>query len=632
MNLGRSNQVSKVAESNTLLSRGVLQRKCNCGAHTPGGSQCADCSRKQKPGLTVENNLKVSNPKDKYEQEADKVANMIMGMTDSIISPIVGRNGNIAVQGQCTECTAETNISINDEKIVQNKGISTQPMHSQGAQSVTVSTSGINELNGGGKQLNISALSFFEQRFGHDFSNVRVHSDARADKLTESLNARAFAYGQHIVMRTGEYKPETSAGRYLLAHELTHTIQQGASPSIVGTDTSAVGASIQQPYPVHHTIAPELQRLCSDLAVPPPMSCEVGTDSPGSSGTSVQFAVGSSVLTGTAQTTIQAVAAAWHAGGGAGVLRIDGFASIEGREKHNCPLSCDRANSVAAELAAPSDGSPGIPDPLRNLEIIAQGETTQFSAPSLPPNRRAVITTSGGAPAPGPACGLTVTGPNDVDHYCAAYVPSDAAACGVFPAPNITLTAAGAAAGATPRWSIVRGGGNASIVGANTGASVAIKGDAASGTQGDVTAQVTDGTCTATHLLTVREPSELTAAPVSTSGPTFIQIFVTYTHRDQFGNPMGAGICWDETINICANNIPGATFTFGDVPTNAAGQNGDLLRVSSPGGIPAALCIKLDQTITSGGCGPLMHNTILFQPGGITLTENDSCAAGDPCP
>jgi outer membrane protein OmpA-like peptidoglycan-associated protein len=588
----------------------------------PIGGTCYTCPTR------VQAKLQIGKPGDKYEQEADRVADTIMRMSSQTTSPVVGRDGQSVVQRLCIECTAEISTTDENEEDEQGIVIQTRSVHSEGARSVALDAAGINELNGGGEPLKAFTRSFFEPRFGHDFRNVLVHSDARADRLARSVNARAFTYGRHIVFRAGEYEQETSTGRHLLAHELTHTIQQGASP-FVDSDLSAANASIQQSYPIQRSGVPELQRLCSDLASPPAMTCQVGIDSPGSSGTSVLFVVNSSSLTPAALTTLQSVAAAWHAGGGAGVLRIDGFASVEGTEEHNCPLSCDRANAVAAELFAPTDGSPGVP--ITNLEIFAQGETDQFSR-SLEPNRRVVITTTGGAPAPGPACGLTVTGPNDVDHYCAAYVPSDAAACGVFPAPNITLTSAGAAAGTTPTWNIVRGGANASIVGANTGATVDIKGDAASGAQGDVTVQGTDGTCTAIHHLTVREPSEMTAADNPTSGPTFIQDIITYTVRDQFGNPMGANICVDETITVCARSHP-AAFNFGDAPTDAAaGQVQDHLRADAAGGLPASLCIKLDQTLTAGGCGPLLHNTILFQAGGITLTPNDSCASGDPCP
>ena len=95
---------------------------------------------------------------------------------------------------------------------------------------------------------------------------------------------------------------------------------------------------------------------------------------------------------------------------------------------------------------------------------------------------------------------------------------------------------------------------------------------------------------------------------------------------------MGANICVDETITVCANNRPRASFTFGDAGTDASGQVQDQLQVSSPRGIPADLCIKLNQSLTAGGCGPLLNNTIRFQSSGITLTHNDSCAAAIPVP
>lgn len=374
--------------------------------------------------------------------------------------------------------------------------------------------------------------------------------------------------------------------------------------------------------------APTIQRVCEKTPAPPDLGCDPATSSTGS-GTNIMFGLDSDALLPADRSTLSAIAAGWHQGGQVAVLRLDGFASCDGAADRNWRLSCRRAQTVARELEAPSDGTPGVAT--ANLQTVAHGETDSFDARALPPNRRVVVT-GGGTPPPGPTCGLTVTGPTDVDHYCAAYVPSDAASCGVFPAPNITLTATGAASSATLRWSIARGTSRASIVGPIIGPSVTIRGDAASVTQGDVTVQVTDGTCTTPHFLTVRQPSQMTAAPTPSSGPTFIQSLITYTVSDQFGNPMGAGICIDETVTICRTNRPRATPTFGDAPTNASGQARDNLQYSNTGGIPADLCIKLDQVLTAGGCGPLLHNTILYRPTGITLTHSASCAVGDPCP
>src|SRR5690606_1261561 len=123
---------------------------------------------------------------------------------------------------------------------------------------------------------------------------------------------------------------------------LAHTIQQGAAPAIpavapnvaVTTRTGQAAARIAR-----STAAPDIQRACTDLASPPPMVCDVATTSPGSTGTSIEFGVNSGGLTPASISTIQAIAAAWHTAGGSDILRIDGFASVEGQETHNCPLS-----------------------------------------------------------------------------------------------------------------------------------------------------------------------------------------------------------------------------------------------------------------------------------------------------
>lgn len=69
-------------------------------------------------------------------------------------------------------------------------------------------------------------LDFYRERMGYDFRDVRIHADAQAGRLARKLDARAFNYGKHVVVGKGEYKPGTSAGRRLMAHELTHVVQQ----------------------------------------------------------------------------------------------------------------------------------------------------------------------------------------------------------------------------------------------------------------------------------------------------------------------------------------------------------------------------------------------------------------------
>ncbi|MCK0195357.1 DUF4157 domain-containing protein [Ancylobacter sp. 6x-1] len=81
-------------------------------------------------------------------------------------------------------------------------------------------------LASGGNALAPDVRSDMENRFGRDFSTVRIHDDARAHDSARSVHAAAYAVGDHIVFGTGRYQPETPAGRHLLAHELAHTVQQ----------------------------------------------------------------------------------------------------------------------------------------------------------------------------------------------------------------------------------------------------------------------------------------------------------------------------------------------------------------------------------------------------------------------
>ncbi len=93
-------------------------------------------------------------------------------------------------------------------------------------------------LSSSGQPLDENTRAFMEPRFGHDFGKVRVHTDAQAAESARSINARAFTVGRHVAFGAGEYAPETRAGQQLLAHELTHVIQQSGSGNNPGTVSS----------------------------------------------------------------------------------------------------------------------------------------------------------------------------------------------------------------------------------------------------------------------------------------------------------------------------------------------------------------------------------------------------------
>src|SRR5437588_10840162 len=84
-------------------------------------------------------------------------------------------------------------------------------------------------LNSSGQSLDESTRAFMEPRFGHNFSQVRVHTDERAVESAEAVNALAYTVGRNVVFGEGQYAPGTHEGQMVLAHELTHVVQQDGS-------------------------------------------------------------------------------------------------------------------------------------------------------------------------------------------------------------------------------------------------------------------------------------------------------------------------------------------------------------------------------------------------------------------
>lgn len=111
----------------------------------------------------------------------------------------------------------------------------------------------IDGARGGGHGLDHRTRGQMESAFGADFSGVRVHADSRADTLNEALSARAFATGKDIFFRRGEYDPGSSSGRELLAHELTHVVQQNG-------DLVRAKLTVSQPGDEHEEEADRMAR------------------------------------------------------------------------------------------------------------------------------------------------------------------------------------------------------------------------------------------------------------------------------------------------------------------------------------------------------------------------------------
>lgn len=178
------------------------------------GRQLGSTHRSAGTPLFLQAKLAVSQPDDVHEQQADRLADHVMQMPE----PAVQRSCAACASGgaPCPACRDEQ-----EELAVSRKadaGAAAEPGVARGASTLA----GL----GAGRALDAGAREFFEPRFGRGFSGVRIHDDSRANDMAGSLGARAFAFGSDLVFARGEFAPHTHAGRHLLAHELTHVLQQ----------------------------------------------------------------------------------------------------------------------------------------------------------------------------------------------------------------------------------------------------------------------------------------------------------------------------------------------------------------------------------------------------------------------
>ena len=173
------------------------------------------------PGV-LQRTLAISSHDDIYEQEADSVAERVLRMPEA------------RTQRKCRECEAEDRISSGTMRRV-----AATPSPSVRRRATEADASGdappiVNDvISGAGRSLDPGTRSFMESRFRHDFSDVRIHTGSRAAESARAVNAVAYTVGPHVVFEEGAYRPETDAGRRLIAHELTHVIQQGIGDSSI---------------------------------------------------------------------------------------------------------------------------------------------------------------------------------------------------------------------------------------------------------------------------------------------------------------------------------------------------------------------------------------------------------------
>jgi hypothetical protein len=167
----------------------------------------------------LQRQLTVGPVDDPLEREADRVAAQVMRMPSP--APAISA-APILLRRKCAACEEEAQ----EGSQLQRKAV-VAPI----AREVTEAPRLVHQvLDRPGQALDAAARSFFEPRFGYDFSKIRVHADDQATTSAEAMGALAYTVGHHIVVDRGRYAPSTASGRQLLAHELTHAVQQGAAP------------------------------------------------------------------------------------------------------------------------------------------------------------------------------------------------------------------------------------------------------------------------------------------------------------------------------------------------------------------------------------------------------------------
>lgn len=203
----------------------------------------------------IQPKLRIGEPDDQYEQEADRVADRVMTMPEpkqasnnGQWSLGGGRGKGSIIQRQTAECPecgdAEEGIQrqVDSEEEEEPEKEEEEPLQakfmSNKSPPVTPGFKGrIQSMRGRGQPLSASTRAFFEPRFGHDFGSVRVHTGGEASETARAINAKAFTWGSHITFNQSQYSPNTVLGKRLLAHELVHTIQQkssvGKAPSVI---------------------------------------------------------------------------------------------------------------------------------------------------------------------------------------------------------------------------------------------------------------------------------------------------------------------------------------------------------------------------------------------------------------
>jgi hypothetical protein len=162
-----------------------------------------------KTPVGIQTKLTIGLPGDALEHEADRVAGQVMRMPQPMRS--------------------QAQVGASEHRVAPAAQVQTKSSHTGDSGGLAAPPIVHDVLRSPGQPLDAATRAFMEPRFGHDFSKVRVHADAKSAEAALSISARAFTSNYSVVFGAGEYASRNSQGRALLAHELTHVVQQAGS-------------------------------------------------------------------------------------------------------------------------------------------------------------------------------------------------------------------------------------------------------------------------------------------------------------------------------------------------------------------------------------------------------------------
>jgi hypothetical protein len=226
---GQSNEVNSIFRLQRTIGNQAVLRRLQTHAEEPDARLTGASSPRfshdfsqisvhaTSPGH-IQAKLTVSAPGDSYEQEADRISEQMMGMPEPQLQSAC------VCGGGCPECCAEQPDQVPER--LQTKRAQASDMGQIAAPPIVHEV-----LRSPGQPLDPATRIFMEPRFGCDFSHVRVHTDARAAESARVVNAQAYTVGRDVVFGAGQYAPLTPIEKSLLAHELTHVVQQSGLDS-----------------------------------------------------------------------------------------------------------------------------------------------------------------------------------------------------------------------------------------------------------------------------------------------------------------------------------------------------------------------------------------------------------------